>query len=686
MKCTVIIWFCCNNICFSGGAQCGGVTPLHDAAQWGHTEIVKFLIEKGANVLAKDDDGKTALDTVESLLNNNPNDSCDSDRRRIVDLLEEASRNPRKIAKPKMLTNDDLYCTGESKVISKNKTIIDYASYDVPTIVDDIPKKKYKKQSTKNIISHYSNYQGKSTTNTSIKNSSSTSKYGNSKRKQPQESTLSRKSKRSKQSRILEFADDSSPPENLPTDVSNEQNDCNKLVCDSSSTALKPSLSLHDNAPSVSPVTVTRVKIKIRDKLFLIPVLPNQTIADITTIAAQRYHSFTGLLPKLSLTTTEGAILNSDDVCSLLLKDCEELLGSITESSQESVCDKYLQTCKKFNVNPVFKDSISAHKVQLGRRSGSLSEFEALMSCLLCCTSLVKLDISWFRLCSNSMLTLTNTLGTLTSLKYLNLKCTSLNDTKLSKISDVLKQSLPLLEALIVDNNKLSFIPVLECILEIKTLKIFSGRCCGFAQNKAVSDEISFKFKQSNLQEMDLSGNKILHFPALPPSLKTVKLGGSDVFVNNTLDLPAGVKKLTLQNICLSKNTLDRLRHLRSLEYCDISHNKLTSDGLVDLLMMFPSLTFLDVSSNPIQLAGIEELGLIAPLTLSVRAYNCIMRDTPSSRVQVSPDLITTLSDSLKSIDLSYNSIDYPHISKELPDIMKSKILCANNILVINAQ
>ena len=39
-----------------------GMTPLHNAAAWGYLPIVKVLIEHGANVQARDADGKTPLD------------------------------------------------------------------------------------------------------------------------------------------------------------------------------------------------------------------------------------------------------------------------------------------------------------------------------------------------------------------------------------------------------------------------------------------------------------------------------------------------------------------------------------------------------------------------------------------------------------------------------------------------
>ncbi|XP_078688374.1 tonsoku-like protein [Branchiostoma floridae x Branchiostoma belcheri] len=49
-----------------GGEHCEGITPLHDAAICGHGDIVQLLVSKGANVLAKDDEGRTPLDALVS--------------------------------------------------------------------------------------------------------------------------------------------------------------------------------------------------------------------------------------------------------------------------------------------------------------------------------------------------------------------------------------------------------------------------------------------------------------------------------------------------------------------------------------------------------------------------------------------------------------------------------------------
>jgi ankyrin repeat protein len=41
-----------------------GLTPLHEAARWGWNDVVKFLVENGANLEAKDDRGMTPADSA----------------------------------------------------------------------------------------------------------------------------------------------------------------------------------------------------------------------------------------------------------------------------------------------------------------------------------------------------------------------------------------------------------------------------------------------------------------------------------------------------------------------------------------------------------------------------------------------------------------------------------------------
>lgn len=53
------------NVNDPGGASCKGVTPLHDAASCGHFSVMQLLMEHGANLTLKTHDGDTVLDCLE---------------------------------------------------------------------------------------------------------------------------------------------------------------------------------------------------------------------------------------------------------------------------------------------------------------------------------------------------------------------------------------------------------------------------------------------------------------------------------------------------------------------------------------------------------------------------------------------------------------------------------------------
>ena len=43
-----------------------GTTALHLAASWGHLDVVRFLVDRGADIRARDDDGATALGSLQA--------------------------------------------------------------------------------------------------------------------------------------------------------------------------------------------------------------------------------------------------------------------------------------------------------------------------------------------------------------------------------------------------------------------------------------------------------------------------------------------------------------------------------------------------------------------------------------------------------------------------------------------
>jgi len=71
-----------------------GITPLHAASMYGRVEIVRFLIERGVNVEAKDDSGRTPLDFVSLSVEEleewaGGEESSSEQRKEIIKLLSE---------------------------------------------------------------------------------------------------------------------------------------------------------------------------------------------------------------------------------------------------------------------------------------------------------------------------------------------------------------------------------------------------------------------------------------------------------------------------------------------------------------------------------------------------------------------------------------------------------------------
>lgn len=61
--------------------------------------------------------------------------------------------------------------------------------------------------------------------------------------------------------------------------------------------------------------------------------------------ASQRYSSSTGLTPKLSLKTREGALLCENDFISDVLMNNEEVIAVINQWDTGSICEKYEREC-----------------------------------------------------------------------------------------------------------------------------------------------------------------------------------------------------------------------------------------------------------------------------------------------------------------------------------------------------
>ena len=177
----------------------------------------------------------------------------------------------------------------------------------------------------------------------------------------------SRNSSSERQSSLLPYQSSSSGLQHVATCGSNARID--------SATALNHQFqttpqSLHSIATTSSAPNITatcmsysdtpplRVRVKIESKSYLIPC-PRKDLSGLdTTIqwlisqASERHYTQQGLgaRPRLSLTTSDGAILCPTDLVSHVLSPNEEVVGVVEGWVQETLEESYLAVCKKERV------------------------------------------------------------------------------------------------------------------------------------------------------------------------------------------------------------------------------------------------------------------------------------------------------------------------------------------------
>ena len=78
-----------------GGRECEGITPMHDAAENGHLDIARLLLSNGASVIMKSDRGETPLDCLVRF-RNRTTDLTDEIEGNVLSLEEELKQRMEK--------------------------------------------------------------------------------------------------------------------------------------------------------------------------------------------------------------------------------------------------------------------------------------------------------------------------------------------------------------------------------------------------------------------------------------------------------------------------------------------------------------------------------------------------------------------------------------------------------------
>ena len=103
--------------------------------------------------------------------------------------------------------------------------------------------------------------------------------------------------------------------------------------------------------PSQPLLLPLRIRVRIQSKSYLVPCpakLPggsDSTIQWLATQAGERYYAQHGVRPRLSLATSDGALLSGDDVVAHVLQSGEEVEGQVEQWHLPPLPERYQMAC-----------------------------------------------------------------------------------------------------------------------------------------------------------------------------------------------------------------------------------------------------------------------------------------------------------------------------------------------------
>eukprot|EP00058_Branchiostoma_floridae_P019181 XP_002604670.1 hypothetical protein BRAFLDRAFT_94832 [Branchiostoma floridae] len=205
-----------------------------------------------------------------------------------------------------------------------------------------------------------------------------------------------------------------------------------------------PTPQVHSAAAAQVPM---RLRVKVQDKTFLIPI-PNsdssKSIGWLAEQASQRYYNTCGLRPRLALHTREGAMLEAHDAISDVLSTNEEVVASVQSWDLPPLPERYIKACENSNsaVHPRVRalcesqqTSASLSASSLGLRLPHLSPLLSALQCQYCIKTLV---LASNRIGDKGAHLLASAVVTLPSLVQLDISCTGLTHAGLTTMAEVL--------------------------------------------------------------------------------------------------------------------------------------------------------------------------------------------------------------------------------------------------------
>ncbi|KAK7077238.1 hypothetical protein SK128_015394 [Halocaridina rubra] len=402
-------------------------------------------------------------------------------------------------------------------------------------------------------------------------------------------------------------------------DASNISGDIvpNRLQCDESpyqSNLASQSSNVNNggkvNAPVVNSGSALRLKVRVQNRLLLVPVAgasQERTVGWLAEEVTRRYYQLSGMRPHLTLTTQDGAVLDANDPISLVLSSEQaELQAQVTGWDLPPLPERYTQACQALGTVPasclvsLLRQAESTMTVDLSRMVRLNTQLHPVIRAIQCQQSLHTLVLSNCRLGDNGFKFLMETLPSLPSLEVLDLKVSSLTVGSLLSFTEAITSKgldLKTLASLDLSYNNFCGAKVSDLLIlfSLSSLQELSLKHCYLS----LTDQQQLPVTPSNVKKLFLDFNTIYESPltlllSCIPQVTHLSLSGLNCKSNITVHIPLGValssvlgageecllQSLDLSSCSLTDADLDdisaylyRCPHLISV---NLSHNKLS--------------------------------------------------------------------------------------------------------------
>ncbi|XP_023211235.1 tonsoku-like protein [Centruroides sculpturatus] len=627
----------------NGGELCEGITPLHDAANCGHIDIMRLLIDKGASITSRTHNGETPLDCLRKWRKRAHRDLDSRELNEILKFEDELSE------KLKLIGQEELTCFQELTVSNNelSRRNIDKRQRS-PSIsptanlynCDENMDEDYDIYARDNILENEidfstnacSQYQSvmsnlrKSGLSTNqmpkmhIKNDKVTTalidedkivkdwllddmkekKHVSKKMRTSYETGTYSKSKEKRK------LNQSKLP-NITTSVVNNEIEYSDIHNTETSAENCKDLSqnITENASKTASKSIFCLKVKIEDKMILIPVNDLELkISWLEIEASRRYYDLIGKKPHLLLSTSDGAVLSSSDPIGLVLTNYEEVIAIVKNWEIPLLTERFKEFCGDAGL----KYQSMLRKLQMTEISGELSieniNFniklaKPLFSALQYQENIKVLNISGCFLNDEAITLLASSLVTLRHLIVLSLRCCGLMRTGIQNISKVCfiesAETKPLqnLEKLDIAYNAIGpdFVPITSffkyCSLSILDISGCNVERCIFQDRNFLQE------MKNNLQELYLANNKL--------GISGLRELFTNFYVGELrkLDLFSTIKSRERNIGELFKEFLPQMTNLLHLNLSDCSLQNEDMKEITEAITFCKSLQYLNLSANP---------------------------------------------------------------------------------------